>query len=90
MIVSPGLTTKVVFAVGMYSAFVLPLARSHQFVHAYSTIKLQTKLPSGQVISIRKGDLTEENTEAIVNAGNVQIFHQFISQPMETFVMGEE
>jgi hypothetical protein len=36
---------------------------------SFSTIKAQAKLASGHTISIRKGDLTKENTEAIVNAG---------------------
>ena len=45
------------------------------FVHAYSTAKQQTKLASGQIISIRQGDLTEENTEAIVNAANGYLRH---------------
>jgi len=40
-----------------------------------STLKAQHQTPSGQVISLRQGDLTQEEVEAIVNAANSQLAH---------------
>lgn len=35
----------------------------------------QTELPTGHCLSLRKGDITEETVDAIVNAANVGLIH---------------
>ncbi|RMF84735.1 MAG: macro domain-containing protein [Nitrospinota bacterium] len=40
-----------------------------------STLKAEYRTPSGQVIQVRQGDLTQEETDAIVNAANSELAH---------------
>ena len=37
--------------------------------------RFETKLPSGHTLRLRKGDITDEAVDAIVNAANVGLFH---------------
>lgn len=36
---------------------------------SYGSVRAQTKLPSGHTLSVVRNDITQENVDAIVNAG---------------------
>lgn len=40
-----------------------------------NVLLVETKLPSGQILQLLKGDITTENTDAIVNAANRYLQH---------------